>query len=81
MRSMRRQPQCLAIKSVLVLPEYWERGVSVLLFDEMAKRAMAKGYKWADLSLTSDDNPYTPTLAQKAGATLYKQYRVYRYWI
>lgn len=81
MRRMRIQTQCLAIKSVLVLPEYWDRGVSVLLFDEMVKRAMAKGYKWADLSLTSDDNPYTPTLAEKMGAVVYKRYQVYRYWI
>jgi GNAT superfamily N-acetyltransferase len=78
---MKRQPQCLAIKSVLVLPEYWDRGVSVLLFDEMVKRAMAKGYKWADLSLTSDDNPYTPALAEKFGAVLYKRYQIYKYWL
>ena len=75
---MRRQPKCLAIKSVLVLPEYWDTGVAVLLFDEMAKRAIPKGYTWFDLSLTSDDNPYTPTLADRAGAKLYKRYRVYR---
>jgi GNAT superfamily N-acetyltransferase len=75
---MRRQPKCLAIKSVLVLPEYWDTGVAVLLFDEMAKRAIPKGYTWFDLSLTSDDNPYTPTLADRAGARLYKRYRVYR---
>lgn len=75
---MRSQPECLAIKSVLVLPEYWGSGVSVLLFDEMARRARAMGFKWADLSLTSEDNPYTPTLAKRAGAKLYKRYRVYR---
>jgi len=75
---LRRQPKCLAIKSVLVLPEYWDTGVAVLLFDEMAKRAAPKGYSWIDLSLTSDDNPYTPTLAARAGARLYKRYRVYR---
>ncbi|MEE9615468.1 MAG: GNAT family N-acetyltransferase, partial [Anaerolineae bacterium] len=75
---MRSQPECLAIKSVLVLPEYWGSGVSVLLFDEMARRARARGFKWADLSLTSEDNPYTPTLAKRAGAKLYKRYRVYR---
>jgi len=78
-RHMRCQPDCLAIKSVLVLPEYWDRGVSVLLFDEMAKRATSKGYKWIDLSLTSDDNPYTPELTQKMGGVLYKRYQVYRY--
>jgi GNAT superfamily N-acetyltransferase len=75
---LKRQPKCLAIKSVLVLPEYWDTGVAVLMFDEMAKRAIPKGYTWFDLSLTSDDNPYTPTLASKAGARLYKRYRVYR---
>lgn len=75
---MRRQPECLAIKSLLVLPEYWDTGASVLLFDEMARRARAKGYKWVDLSLTSEDNPYTPILATRLGARLYKRYRVYR---
>ena len=75
---LRRQPKCLAIKSVLVLPEYWDTGVAVMLFDEMARRAIPKGYTWFDLSLTSDDNPYTPTLATRAGARLYKRYRVYR---
>ena len=78
---MRRQPRCLTIKSVLVLPEYWDTGVSVLLFDEMLKRAMAKGFKWADLSLTSEDNPRTPILAEKMGARIYKRYRVYRLWL
>lgn len=75
---MRKQPESLAIKSVLVLPQYWDTGVSVLLFDEMAKRALAKGYRWADLSLTSEDNPDTPILAKHAGAKIYKRYRVYR---
>jgi len=75
---MRRQPECLAIKSVLVLPEYWQTGVAVLLFDEMARRAAPKGYRWADLSLTSEDNPYTPQLAERFGARLYKKYRTYR---
>jgi len=75
---LRRQPKCLAIKSVLILPQYWGGGVALLLFDEMAKRARAKGYTWADLSLTSADNPYTPTLAERLGARIYKRYRVYR---
>jgi GNAT superfamily N-acetyltransferase len=78
---MRRQPECLSIKSVLVPPEYWDTGVSVLLFDEMAKRASAKGYKWVDLSLTSDDNPRTPLLAEHMGAKIYKRYRVYRKYL
>ncbi|KUK46214.1 MAG: hypothetical protein XD73_0917 [Anaerolinea thermophila] len=61
------QPKCLAIKSVLVLPEYWGSGVSLMLFSEMIKRAKEKGYTWADLSLTSEDNPKTPMLAERVG--------------
>jgi GNAT superfamily N-acetyltransferase len=75
---MRRQPECLAIKSVLVRPDHWDTGVSILLFDEMAQRAIAKGYKWVDLSITSDDNPDTPVLAKHVGARIYKRWRVYR---
>lgn len=78
---MRRQPECLAIKSVLVPPEYWGRGVAVVLFAEMGKRAKARGFKWLDLSLTSADNPNTPILAERMGAQVYKRYRVYRRWV
>jgi len=72
------KPECLAIKSVVVPPEYWDIGVAVLLFDEMAKRAIAKGYKWADLSLTGDENPDTWPLAHHMGAKIYKRYRFYK---
>jgi GNAT superfamily N-acetyltransferase len=75
----RRQPECLAIKSVLVLPEYWNTGVAVLLFDEMLRRARARGFKWIDLSLTSEDNPASLILARRMGGRIYKRYRVYRY--
>lgn len=80
-RHMRSRPACLAIKSVLVQPEYWGSGASILLFDEMLRRARAKGYRWADLSLTSADNPKTPMLAERLGAKIYKRYRVYRFEI
>ncbi|HQE92955.1 MAG TPA: GNAT family N-acetyltransferase [Anaerolineae bacterium] len=76
--ALRHRPQCLAVKSLLVKPSYWKTGVAVLLFDEMVKRARAKGYTWIDLSLTSADNPDTPVLAERMGAKLYKQYQVYR---
>jgi GNAT superfamily N-acetyltransferase len=77
LRWMRYKPRCLAVKSVLILPEFWGSGAALLLIDEMAKRARAKGYTWVDLSLTSDDNPYTPELAQRMGGRIYKRYRVY----
>jgi GNAT superfamily N-acetyltransferase len=75
---MRDTPACLAAKSLLVLPEYHSSGVAALLFDEMVKRATAKGYSWIDLSLTSEANPETPVLAERSGGVRYKRYQVYR---
>ena len=74
----RFQPKGLSIKSVLVLPEYWGTGISLMLFSEMIKRAKVRGFTWADLSLTSEDNPKTPMLAERMGGKLYKRYRVYQ---
>jgi GNAT superfamily N-acetyltransferase len=78
LKASRVRPRCLAVKSVLVLPEYWGSGAALLLFDEMARRARARGYEWIDLSVTSTDNPYTPYLAERFGARVYKRYRVYQ---
>ena len=72
------RPKCLAIKSIVVPPEYWDTGLAVLLFDEMARRAVARGYTWADLSLTGDENPDTWPLAHHMGAQIYKRYRFYK---
>jgi GNAT superfamily N-acetyltransferase len=71
------KPKSIAIKSVVVPPEYWDTGVGVLLFDEMARRAAAKGYTWADMSLTGEDNLDTGPLALRMGARIYKRYRFY----
>jgi hypothetical protein len=43
----------------------------------MAQRARAKGYQWADLSITSEDNPDTVQLATRMGAVEYKRWQVY----
>lgn len=72
------KPESLSVKSAVVPPEYWDLGVAVLLFAEMTQRAIASGYKWADLSLTGEDNPDTWPLAHHMGAKIYKRYRFYR---
>jgi GNAT superfamily N-acetyltransferase len=74
-----RQPACLAVKSVLVLPEFWNTGVIVLLMDEMVKRAKSQGYEWIDMSITSSDNPTSVLTAEKMGAEIYKRWQVYHY--
>jgi GNAT superfamily N-acetyltransferase len=72
-----RKPKCLSIKSVVMIPEYWDTGLAVMMFAEMAKRAAARGYRWADLSLTGEDNTDTWPLAHHIGAKIYKRYRFY----
>lgn len=72
------KPKCLAVKAVTVPPEYWDTGVGILLFDEMTKRAAARGYQWADLSLTGENNTDTWPLAHHMGAQIYKRYRFYK---
>jgi GNAT superfamily N-acetyltransferase len=74
-----RKPNCLSAKSVLVLPEYWNTGVIVLMMDEFATRAAARGYSWIDMSITSADNPTSVLTAEKMGAEIYKRWQVYHY--
>ena len=78
LRARRIRPRCLAVKSILLHPDHWGSPVIVLFIDEMARRARERGYTWADLSLTSDDNPQTPSIAASVGARVYKRYRVFR---
>jgi GNAT superfamily N-acetyltransferase len=60
-------------------PDYWGRGIDALLYYEMGRRLIAKGYTWVDASLTGEDNPQTHRLATHFGAVVYRVYR--QYWI
>lgn len=78
LRFRKTRPTGIAIKSVVLLPEYWDSGLIILLVDEMARRAAARGFTWADLSLTGAENADTRNFALNIGATVYKRYRFYR---
>lgn len=75
---LKRAVDTVSAKSVQVLPLERGRGAALMLFSEMFDRARAKGYRYVDLSLTGEDNPYTLQLATRLGGELYKRYRVYR---
>jgi GNAT superfamily N-acetyltransferase len=75
------EPESMTAKSILVLPEYWNRGVVVLLVDALLDRALAKGYEWVDMSITSADNPTSVLTAEKLGSEIYKRWQVYQYQI
>jgi NAD(P)-dependent dehydrogenase (short-subunit alcohol dehydrogenase family) len=51
--------------------------MSRLVVPEMARCAFTKGFLWADMSLTGEDNPDTYQLAHHTGAKIYKRYRFY----
>lgn len=44
----------------------------------MARRGFAKGYKWAELSWTREDDAPINLGIKMMGARVYKRYRVYR---
>ena len=71
------EPRSMTAKSVLVLPEYWNRGVVVLLMDGLLTRSLAKGYEWVDMSITSADNPTSVLTAEKLGSEIYKRWQIY----
>lgn len=76
--AIRSRARCLCIKSVLVDPSWWGRGLGPCMMGEMYRRIKDRGCDWVDLSLTSVDNQYAPILAQRFGARIYKRYRVYK---
>jgi GNAT superfamily N-acetyltransferase len=67
----------LSFKILALLPEYWGRGLDALIYLEMARQTLRKGYQWMDMSLTGEDNPMTNRLATNIGAKVDKRYRIY----
>ena len=68
----------VSFKILAMIPEYWGYGLDVLMFVEMAKAVIRKGYTWIDGSLTGETNPQTNKIAARLGAYVYKRYREYR---
>ena len=72
-----RRLRGISFKILAVLPKYWGRGLDALIYLEMGRATLHKGYQWIDGSLTGEDNPMTNKLAAGFGARLDKRYRVY----
>ena len=52
-------------------------GLSAAMYVEVAKRGIAKGYEWAELSWTREDDAPINLGIRSMGAKVYKKYRVY----
>lgn len=74
----RRHIHCLSLKIVALDPDYWGRGLDALMYAEMARQMVKRGFTWMDMSLTGEDNPQTNKLAKVVGAKVYKRYRIYQ---
>ncbi len=67
-----------SFKILAIDPQYWGYGLEAAMILEMGKRMLRKGYRWVDISLTSEFNPQTNKLAARFGASVYRRYREVR---
>lgn len=74
---VRRKVKWLRGWALGVLPEFRGRGVDALLYVETIKMAARKGYQWAELSWTLENNFMINRSVRLVGGELYKTYRMY----
>jgi GNAT superfamily N-acetyltransferase len=72
-----RRIRSISFKILALDPDYWGRGLDALMYVELAKATLRKGYTWMDMSVTGEDNPQTNKLATLVGAHVYKRYRIF----
>jgi hypothetical protein len=60
-----------------VIPEYHGRGVDAIMYLELIKGALARGYKWAEMSWTLENNDMVNRSVDMIGGSRYKTYRMY----
>jgi len=68
----------MSFKIIALDPDYWGRGLDTLMYFELAKNTLRKGFTWIDMSMTGEDNPQTNKLAAIFGAQVYKRYRMFQ---
>ena len=68
----------MSFKIIALDPNYWGRGLDTLMYFELAKSTLRKGYTWIDMSMTGEDNPQTNKLAAIFNAQVYKRYRMFQ---
>jgi len=61
-----------------MLPDWQRRGVGSLLYSEITRRILGKGYASAEMSWVLEDNVLMNRAARLLGGYVHKSYRVYR---
>jgi GNAT superfamily N-acetyltransferase len=60
-----------------VIPEFHGRGVDAIMYLELIKGALSRGYKWAEMSWTLENNDMVNRSVDMIGGSRYKVYRMY----
>jgi GNAT superfamily N-acetyltransferase len=60
-----------------ILQEYRNTGVSYLLYSELEKNAIDKGYEWCETSWQLEDNEPINRFVASLGGKVYKKYRLF----
>jgi GNAT superfamily N-acetyltransferase len=74
---VRRSVEWVRMFAAGALPEYQGRGVAAIIFAEMARNALAKGFRMAEMSWILESNPKSFLNVEHAGGEIYKTYRIY----
>ena len=59
--------------------KYRQQGIDALMYYEVYKIGVARGYRRGEMSWILEDNILMNRAAENMGATLYKRYRIYDY--
>ena len=60
-----------------VHPAFRRTGVDAILFLEVKKYAMARGYQWCERSMLLEDNDLILKVSEHMGGRHYKTWRIY----
>jgi GNAT superfamily N-acetyltransferase len=73
-----RRIRSVSFKILAMDPQYWGRGIEVLMYKRLAEVFGRRRYDWVDMSLTGDDNPETNKIAAHMNFQEYKRYRTFQ---
>lgn len=60
-----------------ILNEYRHTGVSYMLYSELYKNSIRKGYEWCETSWQLEDNEPVNRFVESLGGKVYKKYRIF----